>query len=239
MRKLAAREAEMAAHIATANAERERIDQWLSEVNEPLTNDCSYFTGLLTEWAAGQIESELGTNPLHGPMDPDQWKTFKHKTRKLPGGDVSAKIGTGRFATTAPDATIAALEEIGRDDLIVREPKVKAGIFDKACADPEAGVRLADDGTYMVLIAHDSVEDSQAGARLLQAFESGAHPLSIIDTFSDVLPAANELDLVGRVVRLSMTALVSEVRVETWLVLPGVAKEGVGLVNITVKARPE
>ena len=237
MRKLADREEEMAGHIATANAERARIDAWVSEVNEKLANDCSFFTGLLVEWHAGQIEHELGQNPLHGPMDPDAWKAFKRKTRKLPAGDVSAKIGTGRFTSFAPEAAIATLETIGRDDLLIREPKIGATKLDEAAADPERGVMLDRDGNYLCLVAVDEVSDEAAARRIVQAHESDAPALAMIDTFADLLPAAAELDLEGRNVRLATTWFESHLLVDTWLVIPGVRKEGVGVVSITVKPK--
>lgn len=127
MRKLADATAEKAEHEATHSGEiarleawfadaRAPLDAWLDDVSRPLEGSIEHFTFLLDEYHRGIVDEELAAvdtrGTLYGPVPKQSWeKGVKHKTLKLPNGEVTARRATGRLVVDDEEAAIEYLRE--------------------------------------------------------------------------------------------------------------------------------
>lgn len=234
MRKLATKQAAIAEHNATADAEIERINQWRDTVNDALRGDVQFFEFMLTEWHASRIEDAFGANPMHGPVNPEKWAKFKGKTSKLPNGEIAARIHTGQFSTTDPENAIRFLDEIGRGDLVKRSPVISGTLLD-AAIESGGGVMLVDTD-YYVHVADDVLKDNEFATALDEAIEvEHTEPQALIDTCLDKL--VNAYEWRDHTIRFRVTQeLGRHAQCETWVRIPDVHKIGTGVV--TIKPKP-
>jgi len=237
MRKLAQRKRDADIHRDTANHEIERIGNWLNKALEHTDRDIRFFEGLLIEWHAKNIEQTFGQNPLHGPVNREQWNKFRGKTRTLPTGDISARISSGTFEKGNVFAAAEFLEAFERTDLLAH--KVEATPLQNALANPTAGVKLRD-GYFYLRVATDEIKDMERAAVMweqMNAAEPGNEGFTVVD-HKEVCPNAIRIyaDYPNSGIFVTMTQeLGQHAQVETYMQIPGVWVNNENAVQFTVK----
>jgi phage host-nuclease inhibitor protein Gam len=109
MRKLATIRTKQKENIAIADAEIERLTEWVESVNHPLERDASYFENLLADYGRRQrIESD-------------------RKSVVLPYGEIKTRAGSAKWHINA-EIIMAWLKENGFTNLIKvkEEPSLTA-----------------------------------------------------------------------------------------------------------------
>lgn len=111
LRKIKQFQEQQKENTALAEAEIEKIDEWLKSENEKLQGDIDYFTSLVAEYAIKKRED-----------DP------KFKSKKLPNGRMGFRKQQPKFHYK-DDLLVESLKKSGRTDLIrVKETPDKTAV---------------------------------------------------------------------------------------------------------------
>ncbi len=141
MRRLVKFQRELAAVREQAATERYRIATWLEAEEARIGRDVAWSESLLTEWHRRLCDAELAE------VDGD-WSRVRHKTRRLPSGEVSARQAPDSWQ--ADEEAFLAWIDNDRPDLapylvrVKREPRIGEAkrILDAAgttAVDPSTG----------------------------------------------------------------------------------------------------
>ena len=103
MRKLAKAEAELNDAAALMVTEQRRISEWFTAQRDRISHDAAFFESLLTDWMRRLCDAELAE--VGG-----DWSKVRHKTRRLPSGEVNARQAPDSWAATDEPAFIAWAE---------------------------------------------------------------------------------------------------------------------------------
>ena len=102
MRKLAKVQAELESSGQEAAVQHRRINEWLETVQRRLERDSAFFESLLIDWHRRLCDAELA--------EVGTWAKVAHKTRRLPSGEVSARMAPDSWAATNEAEFIAWAE---------------------------------------------------------------------------------------------------------------------------------
>jgi hypothetical protein len=115
--KIAKRRAELAEQIAFANAERERLDHWVAEMERVCKQRTEFLEGELRRYHEDRLADE-GIDLAD--IDEDAWRKAKGKTLKLPAGELRARRSPARVEVD--DETFVPWAEHNATDLIRSNP---------------------------------------------------------------------------------------------------------------------
>lgn len=139
MRKLAKAQADADEANRQYRAELDRINTWVDREHDRIGRDASFFASLLIDWHRRLCDAELA--------EAGSWDKVRHKTRRLPSGEVSARQAPDSWAATDEPAFIA-WAEANRPALVKVEKSAKISEAKKALVAKEIF------GTHMALDPH-------------------------------------------------------------------------------------